>query len=216
MGIAVVAALALLMWLWRDVVRAVDWLNVLAEQLRRGDFAALAKMQPGAELGELAPVAAALVQFAGQAGEMTETIAAGSLAQTRLLQAVEHISEGFVLFDRDDRFLYANRRYREMLPTLADVLVPGAAFADLVQEAVARGVVTLNTAAPADWLAGRLARHAQTAATLEMQVEGGRWLRVNEARMPDGSVVGIYTDVSVEKASAQALQDLNEELRRGG
>lgn len=213
-GAAVAVVLALLVWLLRDVVRAAERLNALAGQLQQGDFAAAAEQRASTELGELGPVAAALMQFAGRAGQMTETIAAGSLAQERLLQAVEHISDGFVLFDRDDRFLYANRRYREMLPTLADALVPGAAFAALVHEAVARGAVTLDTADPAEWLAMRLARHGTAEATLEMQVEGGRWLRVNEARMPDGSVVGVYTDITAAKAGAQTLRDLNEELTR--
>ena len=46
----------------------------------------------------------------------------------RLTDAIESISEGFVLFDADDRMVLCNSRFRELYPGLADLMRPGLEF----------------------------------------------------------------------------------------
>ena len=43
--------------------------------------------------------------------------------------AIETISEGFALFDADDRLVIANDRYRAIYPEIVDLIVPGQSFA---------------------------------------------------------------------------------------
>jgi PAS domain-containing protein len=47
--------------------------------------------------------------------------------QANLLDAVESVSEGFVLFGQDGRLILCNDRYRRAYPMLADLLEPGGA-----------------------------------------------------------------------------------------
>jgi PAS domain-containing protein len=54
-------------------------------------------------------------------------------AQQRLIDAIESISEGFVLFDREDRYVLTNSKYRELYPGIADICVPGATFESILR-----------------------------------------------------------------------------------
>ena len=49
-------------------------------------------------------------------------------ARRRLTDALESISEGFLLFDADDRMVLCNSRFRELYPGMADVYRPGLSF----------------------------------------------------------------------------------------
>src|ERR1700681_1603552 len=56
--------------------------------------------------------------------ELAEARDKATQAQTRLTDALGSISEGFVLFDADDRMVLCNSRYRELYPAVADILQP--------------------------------------------------------------------------------------------
>ncbi len=51
----------------------------------------------------------------------------------QLREAVDNASEGFALYDSDERFVYANKRYRELFPEITQHLVPGARREDIRQ-----------------------------------------------------------------------------------
>ncbi|MGH7185485.1 MAG: PAS-domain containing protein, partial [Pseudomonadota bacterium] len=63
-------------------------------------------------------------------------------ARQRLVDAIESISEGFALYDADDRLVLCNSRYREILyPGLADTVVPGTPFETIIRRAAQLGLV---------------------------------------------------------------------------
>ena len=62
-------------------------------------------------------------------------------AQTRLTDAIETISEGFSLYDAEDKLILCNSRYRELFASHADVLVPGTSFETILRTAVERGQI---------------------------------------------------------------------------
>lgn len=134
-------------------------------------------------------------------------------ARDRLTQAIETVSEGFVLFDADDRLVLCNRRYRNMHPNTRHLIVPGTTF-----EAILRaGVASLP---PADaigreeaWIAERLERHRHPEGTHEVQLGDGRWIHVAEKRTHDGGWVGVRTDVTRLKRAEAALQDRVNEMQ---
>ena len=79
-------------------------------------------------------------------------------ARQRLVDAIESISEGFALYDDEDRLVLSNCRYREILyPGIADAVVPGAAFETILRRAVERGLVEDAVGNEEDWIARRLA-----------------------------------------------------------
>jgi chromosome segregation ATPase len=59
-------------------------------------------------------------------------------ARTRLSEAIESLSEGFSLFDAQDRLVLFNSKFRSFFPDLADLIAPGIEFADFLRSAVER------------------------------------------------------------------------------
>ena len=62
-------------------------------------------------------------------------------SEARLSDAIESISEAFVLFDSEERLVACNGHYREMFPLVADTMVPGAKLEDLIRVTGERGQV---------------------------------------------------------------------------
>src|SRR5262245_16000119 len=69
-------------------------------------------------------------------------------AQSRLTDALESISEGFFLFDADDRMVLCNSRYRELYPGLAAVFRPRLGFAEMLQSLPGRTTAAAAAAPP--------------------------------------------------------------------
>ena len=77
----------------------------------------------------------------------------------QLHDAIESTSDGFVLYDADDKLVMCNGRYREMYATIADLLVPGAEFEDILRTAHERGRFAKIDDDLENWIAIRLDRH---------------------------------------------------------
>ena len=50
---------------------------------------------------------------------------------TQLMDAIDALSDGLVIFDSDERLVLCNSQYKELQPLIADVLVPGADFQEI-------------------------------------------------------------------------------------
>ncbi len=117
-------------------------------------------------------------------------------AQRQLLQAIDGVADGFVIYDAADRLVLCNQRYREIFRTSADLLVPGARFEDIVREGVRRGQYPEAAADPERWIASRLAAHGNANQMSEVLTDDGRWVRVDEHRSANGDVVGFRADIT--------------------
>jgi PAS domain S-box-containing protein len=149
-------------------------------------------------------------RLAGSTGDITEQkelMQALDEAQTKLTEAIEAISEGFALFDAEDRLVICNSRFRNFYPDVADIVQPGTPFADILRESIERGVLADAAGSPDDWINARLERHLDPGDPHEHQLNDGRWLRISERKTHDGGVVGIYTDISELKRRETDLAD---------
>src|ERR1700720_1955570 len=126
-------------------------------------------------------------------------------AQTRLTDALRSISEGFVLFDADDRLVLCNSRYRELYPGLTDLMRPGLEFEHLIKAVAERGIVADAFARPQEWVEQRLARHRNPSGPFLHQQWDGRWIQISERKTRDGGTVGVFTDVTELKRREEEL-----------
>ena len=140
---------------------------------------------------------------------------ATQVARTQLEEAIASISEGFVLYDPDDRLVLSNQRFDAMFSTQGAPapagLQPGARFEQLVRESVDSGKLPLAPAERDQWLVRRLAQHADPGEPFELQLADGRWIRVSERRTAAGGFVGVRTDITEQKRREEALMAAKEE-----
>jgi signal transduction histidine kinase len=143
------------------------------------------------------------------------TLAHGGLpeADSVIANVLDQLSEGFVLFDDFDRFVFCNETYRSYYWTVADLLVPGTLFETIVRTSHERGQFA-PSADPAEHLVQhRLKLHASEFCVHEQELCDGRWLRIVERRLANGWVLGSRTDITELKAREQALHKTEQQFR---
>jgi PAS domain S-box-containing protein len=135
-------------------------------------------------------------------------------AEALLRDAVESISEGFVIYDAEDRLVMCNEAFRKLYPANADMIVPGVRFEDILRSGVARGQYADAYGHEEEWLAARLKRHVDPGGPFEAQLSNGRWLMISERKMADGGIAGLRIDITAMKAAQAAVRESEERLNR--
>ena len=146
-----------------------------------------------------------LVDHRARDGDLV-SLALNITDQMRIWAAVEAIPDGFVLYDREDRLLTCNQRYREIYASSAPAMVPGAKFEDILRHGLAQGQHLDAVGREDDWLAERMEQHRNPVALHEQQLSDGRWLRAHDHPTPDGGRVGLRVDISEIKNQQAALE----------
>ena len=119
-------------------------------------------------------------------------------ADLRLRDAIETISEAFVLWDPHNRLVICNSKF-QALHNLPDALVKSGTHYSAIVEAGSQPVVRTNM--PTNTFIERGAR------TFEAQLQDGRWLTINERRTKDGGYVSVGTDITSLKEQQVRLLD---------
>jgi signal transduction histidine kinase/CheY-like chemotaxis protein len=120
--------------------------------------------------------------------------------------AIETISEGFALFDGDDRLVLANSRYRALFPGLGDIFTHGRPFPEIAEASLRRGLAEIGDMRPEEWLGRRLAQHRNPHGFLEQHYADGRWVRISEKKTPDEGTVAVFTDITELKQRHAELE----------
>jgi signal transduction histidine kinase len=127
-------------------------------------------------------------------------------ATERLLRdAIDLASEGFVLFDAEDRLVLCNRKFREIYEGIADTLVPGRLFEEILNIGLERGQFADAVGREREWLAERLRNHRHPSEGVEQALADGRWLLITERRTAGGGTVGLRTDITDLKRREDAV-----------
>ena len=130
--------------------------------------------------------------------------------QMRIWAAIEAIPDGFVLFDREERLLTCNQRYRDIYPETAPAMVAGARFEDILRFGLERGQHREAVGREEEWLSERLAQHRAGRGVWEQQLADGRWIRAHDHPTPDGGRVGLREDITEVKEHEAALLSARE------
>ena len=126
--------------------------------------------------------------------------------QMRIWAGIEAIPDGFVLFDREERLMTCNQRYRDTYPASAAAMVPGARFEDILRFGLTHGQHIDAKGREAEWLSDRLAQHRNPGAAVEQQLADGRWISAQDLITPDGGRVGLRVDITHQKEQQAALE----------
>jgi two-component system, cell cycle sensor histidine kinase PleC len=126
-------------------------------------------------------------------------------ADARLRDAIDAISEAFVLWDADNRLVLCNSKFQRLHDLSPDLVVPGLEYADMMagsrQPPARRRLVGDEP--------GKVG-----ARTFEAQLADGRWLQINERRTKDGGYVSVGTDITTLKLHEKKLVESERQLTR--
>jgi len=139
----------------------------------------------------------------GVALDVTEERSAQARAQqaeNRLRDAIESVSEAFVLWDRNGRLLLCNRNYRSVFNLEPKILKPGAAR-DQVNRFVALAIKQ------------EIPGHDGARGQREAELNDGRWIQISERRTAEGGLVMTAADITAIKVQEEARRRNEEQLQ---
>ncbi|TBW40959.1 PAS domain S-box protein [Siculibacillus lacustris] len=144
-----------------------------------------------------------LIGIAADITEHRRLVETTVTADLRLRDAIETISEAFVLWDADNRLVMCNSKYQQLHDLPEGSVRQGASYAD-VMKAGRQPMVHLpvDTVDPTE----------DGARTFEAQIEDGRWLQINERRTKDGGFVSVGTDITQLKRHEERLLESEKRL----
>ncbi len=124
-------------------------------------------------------------------------------ADLRLRDAIETVSEAFVLWDADNRLVMCNSKFQKFHHLVSDAVAAGTPYAQVMAKGTPP-VIQTHIALGERPLAG--------ARTYEARLGDGRWLQINERRTKDGGYVSVGTDITALKRHEEQLMDSERRL----
>lgn len=135
-----------------------------------------------------------------------------------LREAVDNLSDSFILYDSDQRVVLTNRRFHETFPFLPpQEEIIGRSMRELVALSVAADAVTDPRVKqdPArfaeEFIAERMAKLSSVA---EDSWPDGRWDLVKEQHTRSGAFISVRTDITERKKAELALRDQESRLEQ--
>ncbi|GGB63116.1 PAS domain-containing sensor histidine kinase [Roseibium aquae] len=125
-------------------------------------------------------------------------------ADLRLRDAIETISEAFVLWNANNELVICNSNYQRLHGLPAHAVKPGTPYKAVMAAAENTQVspqpvkISQRTDAPEG--------------SYEAQLDDGRWLQISERRTKDGGFVSVGTDITALKRHEENLMDSEKRL----
>ncbi|NBC31288.1 MAG: response regulator [Alphaproteobacteria bacterium] len=139
--------------------------------------------------------------------------AALAVSERRLQNAIDSFPAAFALWDPQDCLTICNIRYRNNYSRFLPRIVPGVAFNAIlsaIEEAAGPEIGDMPTDL---WCAQRRSIRA-AGGTIELPVDGGRWMLIQDRVMEDGSTVSVQTDITELKEREFTLVEARQQIER--
>jgi PAS domain S-box-containing protein len=134
-------------------------------------------------------------------------------ARETLEDALEALSEGFVLYDANDRLVTCNSQYKSFHRGSEDLLVPGATWSEVTRKRAERGLFPRAIGRIDEWLEEEMAQRG-IANNEEFPFSGNRWFEYSHRPTRQGGLVSTWRDITERKAMEQALRESEEMVRQ--
>jgi len=135
-------------------------------------------------------------------------------ARKRLLEAIATISEGFALYDDQDRLMLCNDQYRALIgDDKGSVIQVGETFEQIVRGVLAHGFIRVPLTDAETWIADRVAEHRNPDKSILRQFSDGRWCQISETKTRDGGVVALISDLTEIKRHEAELEASHQRSR---
>jgi two-component system cell cycle sensor histidine kinase PleC len=121
----------------------------------------------------------------------------------RLHDAIENLPEAFVLWDEHKRLVMCNSKYQQLHQLDPTWLTAGMPYSAVMKHANPPNVSTEKV---------RSLNEDENTRTLEVQLDDGRWLQINERHTKDGGFVSVGTDITPIKLHETKLVESEKRL----
>jgi len=148
-------------------------------------------------LGSLAKLAAASFGMAER--ELRTRIATLESENLSYNTAIENISQGVCLFDREERLIRCNQRYIEIYGLSAEHIRPGTTLKEITERRVAAGTSAMTS--EASLTLARLINSSTAPRAWTVELKDGRTIHICHQPLPDGSWVASHEDITELKAT---------------
>ncbi|MFD2206313.1 sensor histidine kinase [Kiloniella antarctica] len=128
-------------------------------------------------------------------------------SEAQLTQAIETMSEGFALYDQDDKLVLCNSNYRNISAKRARIITLGSRFEDLMRELVYAGDFVGTEGREEEFIKETCSGHVSLQERMILHLSNGTWLQFNHRRTPAKEIVVLATDIT-------PLMNQEREIRR--
>lgn len=129
-----------------------------------------------------------------------------------LMGALDSMSSGFLLWDREDRLVLWNDGAPTAHPK-PELFTEGVTFEELIAPTYALIAEDQGKEIADEWVKNRRELHANADGSMEFRGNEGRWYNISERRTGDGFVVSLMSDVSERRLNEERLRESEERYR---
>lgn len=133
-------------------------------------------------------------------------------AEKLLSDALNNISEGFVLFDSDDQLVHWNQTWMSLYQYNVNTIRLGMSWQELNNLDLKQKVIASDWKTPEDYTKERMGHRRQLKGSFEVKLSNGKWLSIRERKTFDGGIVSIQTDITKLKRVEEKLRKSRDEL----
>jgi PAS domain S-box-containing protein len=124
-----------------------------------------------------------------------------------LSMAIESISDGFLLYDVDNKLTMCNQVLKDMYPKIADILVPGTARENILHIATERGQFRYLAGQEAKFFNKIVSGFDNPTGRKILIKDDRRFVLAEDFKTEDGGTVGIRKDVTELIAAEQKVRE---------
>ena len=198
-GLALLLSLSITLVLARRIMRPLSSAVEAANRIASGEFETSI---PHAGKDETGVLLQSMTVMQGNIRTMVEREKArAESAESRLAHALETAQEGVVLVGPDNKILIANNTIRGFFPSVADRLVAGGNFDEVLR--LAWNDIRDHGTVPAPQ---KSRTGAVSLVNVEHQLKDGRWIRTTGSRTDDDSLICFVSDFTAVKEREENFQ----------
>lgn len=131
-------------------------------------------------------------------------------AQAILQDAIESISEGFAIYDKDSKLVVCNSIYRGLYGYGEDQAKPGVPLDDLFAIDVERGTFKAYLK-PGEAIDHDVDTHVKGLKNLEVEFTDGRWVHMRDRETSAGGTVSVHRDITARKNNERVLREARDQ-----
>ena len=130
-----------------------------------------------------------------------------------LEDAIESLSEGFVLYDSDDRLVTCNTQYRAYNRDCEDLLVKGAHWQDVNRVRAERGFFEIPDGDLEEWMRVQMSERGVASHEI-FRSSAGQWFEYSHRPTRQSGFVSTWRDITESKTLELTLRDSEEMVRQ--